>query len=59
MTSAALPAAEIGNDWKNVPKHLRLVHPRDDKPVFPRHPVERDTSSDAEDPDDMWDNMPV
>ena len=60
MKSAALPAAET-LEHPSAPKepHLRLVPAHDTAPrVRDRLDVPSEPSS-AEDPDEMWDNLPV
>ena len=59
MTTAAMPAPEFSYLYKSQKAHLKLVSQPDEKQAKNRPFAEREDTSTAEDPDDMWDNMPV
>ena len=59
MKLAAMPAAKHPDSLKSEPEQAQPVRPRAEKPSWAWAVIEREDQSAAEDPEDMWDNMPV
>lgn len=59
MKTAAMPAAEFPYILKSQNPRLKLVSQPDEIRAENRLVDVREQTSIAEDPDDMWDNMPV
>ena len=60
MKPAALPAADAPERTTSItPRHLRLVTVEHPAPPVSERPSPGAEPTSAEDPDEMWDNLPV